>query len=31
MGWYLGYIIVYFLIMFGIGFYYFLKVKNADD
>ena len=27
MGWYLGYIIVYFLIMFGIGFYYFLKVK----
>ena len=31
MGWYLGYIIVYFLIMFGIGFYYFLKVKNAAD
>ena len=31
MGWYLGYIIVYFLIMFGIGFYYFLKVKSADD
>ena len=29
MGWYLGYIIVYFLIMFGIGFYYFLKVKSA--
>ncbi len=29
--WYLGYIIVYFSIMFGIGFYYFTKVKNADD
>lgn len=29
--WYLGYIIVYFAIMFGIGFYYFTKVKNADD
>lgn len=29
--WYLGYIIVYFLIMFGIGFYYFLKIKSADD
>ena len=31
MGWYLAYIIVYFCIMFGIGFYYFTKVKNADD
>jgi len=29
--WYLGYIIVYFTIMFGIGVYYFTKVKNADD
>lgn len=29
--WYLGYIIGYFLIMFGIGFYYFLKIKSADD
>lgn len=31
MGWYLAYFIVYFAAMFGIGFYYFLKVKNADD
>lgn len=30
-GWYLGYVAVYFLAMFGIGFYYFLKVKTADD
>lgn len=30
-GWYLGYIVVYFMIMFGIGFYYFMKVKTADD
>lgn len=30
-GWYLGYVVVYFLAMFGIGFYYFLKVKTADD
>ena len=29
--WYLSYIVVYFLFMFGIGFYYFLQVKNADD
>ena len=25
--WYLSYIVVYFAIMFGIGFYYFMKVK----
>lgn len=31
MLWYLGYIVIYFSIMFGIGFYYFTKVKNADD
>jgi len=31
MLWYLGYIIIYFSIMFGIGFYYFRKVKSADD
>ena len=29
--WYLGYIVVYFAIMFAIGFYYFTKVKDADD
>lgn len=29
--WYLSYIVVYFLFMFGIGFYYFLQVKSADD
>lgn len=29
--WYLSYIVVYFAIMFGIGFYYFMKVKSADD
>lgn len=31
MGWYLGYIIVYFVVLFSIGFYYFFKVKSADD
>lgn len=31
MLWYLSYIVIYFAIMFGIGFYYFTKVKNADD
>ena len=31
MGWYLAYFVVYFAAMFGIGFYYFLKVKHADD
>jgi SSS family solute:Na+ symporter len=30
-GWYLGYVIVYFAIMFAIGFHYFIKVKKADD
>ncbi len=29
--WYLSYIVIYFIILFGIGFYYFLKVKSADD
>ncbi|MDE6733863.1 MAG: sodium:solute symporter family protein [Desulfovibrio sp.] len=31
MSWYLAYFIVYFAIMFGIGFYYFKKVKSAND
>lgn len=31
MGWYLGYIVIYFMILFGIGIYYFFKVKSADD
>lgn len=31
MGWYLGYIIVYFAIMFAIGIYYFRKVKTSDE
>ncbi len=31
MGWYLGYFIIYFAAMFGIGFYYFRKVKSAND
>lgn len=29
--WYLGYVVVYFTVMFSIGIYYFFKVKNADD
>lgn len=31
MSWYSFYIILYFAIMFSIGFYYFKKVKDADD
>lgn len=31
MQWYVGYIVVYFAMMFGVGFYYFKKIKNADD
>lgn len=31
MGWYLGYTVVYFSIMFAIGFYYFTKVKTSDE
>jgi SSS family solute:Na+ symporter len=31
MSWYLGYVVVYVLFMFGLGFYYFTKVKSADD
>lgn len=31
MAWYLTYTIVYFVIMFAIGFYYFFKVKTSDD
>ena len=29
--WYLGYVVVYFAVMFSIGIYYFFKVKNTDD
>ena len=28
--WYLGYVVVYFAVMFSIGIYYFFKVKNAN-
>lgn len=31
MGWYLGYTIIYFVLMFAVGFYYFIKVKTSDD
>lgn len=31
MSWYLAYFVIYFAIMFGIGYYYFRKVKNVDD
>jgi|SRR5690625_1029563 len=31
MGWYLGYTIIYFVLMFAVGFYYFTKVKTSDD
>ncbi|WP_027965360.1 sodium:solute symporter family protein [Halalkalibacillus halophilus] len=31
MSWYIGYFIVYFSFVFGIGIYYFFKVKNSDD
>mgnify|MGYP001263280927 CR=1 FL=1 len=31
MQWYYSYVIAYFLIMFSIGAYYFVKVKGADD
>lgn len=31
MAWYLTYTIVYFAVMFAIGFYYFFKVKTSDD
>lgn len=31
MAWYLSYTIAYFIIMFAIGFYYFLRVKTSDD
>lgn len=31
MAWYICYFIAYFAIMFGIGFYYFMKVKSAND
>lgn len=31
MAWYFTYIIIYFLIMFAIGTYYFFKVKDADS
>lgn len=31
MAWYLSYIIIYFILMFAMGFYYFFKVKTYDD
>lgn len=31
MVWYLSYTIAYFIIMFGIGFYYFLRIKTSDE
>jgi SSS family solute:Na+ symporter len=31
MGWYLIYVSVYFLFMFGVGIYYFIKVKTSDE
>lgn len=31
MGWYLSYIIIYFILMFAMGFYYFFKVKTYDE
>ncbi|HLR29849.1 MAG TPA: sodium:solute symporter family protein [Paenalcaligenes sp.] len=30
MSWYLGYVVVYFLFMFSVGFYYFTKIKTYD-
>ncbi|WP_010531798.1 sodium:solute symporter family protein [Lentibacillus jeotgali] len=31
MGWYLTYMIIYFIFMFSMGAYYFFKVKTYDD
>lgn len=31
MTWYLSYIVIYFILMFAMGFYYFFKVKTYDD
>ncbi|SES87835.1 solute:Na+ symporter, SSS family [Oceanobacillus limi] len=31
MTWYLSYILVYFILMFAMGFYYFFKVKTYDE
>ncbi|TRM10509.1 sodium:solute symporter family protein [Lentibacillus cibarius] len=31
MGWYLTYMIIYFIFMFSMGAYYFIKVKTYDD
>ena len=31
MAWYLTYTIAYFVVMFAIGFYYFLRVKTSDE
>lgn len=31
MAWYLSYIIIYFILMFAMGFYYFFKVKTYDE
>ncbi|MYL56689.1 sodium:solute symporter family protein [Virgibacillus halodenitrificans] len=31
MGWYITYGLVYFIVMFGIGIYYFTKIKDADS
>ncbi|ASK62413.1 sodium:proline symporter [Virgibacillus phasianinus] len=31
MAWYLSYIIIYFILMFAMGFYYFFKIKTYDE
>lgn len=31
MSWYLGYFIIYFSFLFGMGFYYYTKVKSSED
>ncbi|ARI76380.1 sodium:solute symporter family protein [Halobacillus mangrovi] len=31
MGWYIGYFLVYFGLLFAMGFWYFFKVKSSDD
>ena len=31
MYWYLGYIALYFVLLFSVGFYYFRKVKTSED
>ncbi|UOQ94855.1 sodium:solute symporter family protein [Halobacillus shinanisalinarum] len=31
MTWYLSYIVIYFILMFSMGFYYFFKIKTYDE